>query len=448
MASISLAATICLAAGPCSVLVASEVDLPSAAARLLSVECPDIFEQDENAMQTWHDLGILALQAQSLVYEDPRESLVAQLRILGSFISSYPVSVLYLCPASMMRHFKRAGDAALAAGEVARQRYLLQWGATWRLSALSRWYTRLQSNPKWTKETLPVEAMVFDPEYLGALDITLQSLHKLHGVKAKPLMRASEVGEVEVLAVCLYEDPRLPELASQNHGRYCTRRGYRYRQLRKVPEGEAGWKRLGDLPHEPHYWKIQQALDALEREDGPDWVLVIDCDAFFTNADVGVQDVAFTYGPSAAFFVAEDAAGINTGVMLFRRHDWTIGFLRDVLRTPFVHVWDQSQFLWQLLQEYGAFVPEVTPAVPPHIAPVHQSHLNAYHQGTADSWHAYAWKPGDFIIHYAGCPWDETFCWDKMMTSAHVIDDQLPGVSEHQQTEADREVSGPRGGSS
>merc|ERR1712048_1241753 len=104
-----------------------------------------------------------------------------------------------------------------------------------------------------------------------------------------------------------------------------------------------------------HYWKIQQTLDVLEKDNGPEWVLVIDCDAFFTNLSISVTDVAGTYGPSGLFFVAEDSAGINTGVLLFRRHDWTRAFLQRVLQTPFVQVWDQSQFFWQILQEYNAF---------------------------------------------------------------------------------------------
>eukprot|EP00927_Polykrikos_kofoidii_P005032 TRINITY_DN11999_c0_g1_i1.p1 TRINITY_DN11999_c0_g1~~TRINITY_DN11999_c0_g1_i1.p1 ORF type:complete len:444 (-),score=67.53 TRINITY_DN11999_c0_g1_i1:415-1746(-) len=430
-AAASLAAAVWLLADPWSVLVSAEVevDLALAAGRRLSIECPDLWEQDELLVEIWHKLGVAAFEAQALIYEDPRRSLAAQLGILGHFISHYPAWLLHACPASMMRHFQKAGDTAVVAGEAARTRYLLQWGTTYRLMAASRWYNRAKSNPMWIKKELPAEAMVFDPESQVTYDVALQKLHRRFGVKAQPLMRASGVGKVEVLAVCLYEDLRLPELASHNHERYCNHHGYNYRQLRTVPDGEAGWKRLGDLPHEPHYWKIQQALDALEREDGPDWVLVIDCDAFFTDADVAVLDVVATYGPAASFFVAEDAAGINTGVMLFRRNAWTIGFLRRVMQTPFVQIWDQSQFLWQLLQEYSAFVPDVSPAVPPHIAPVHQSHLNAYHQGTADSWHAYAWKPGDFIIHYAGCPWDEASCWDQMVISAHIIDGQLPGVS-------------------
>jgi len=135
-------------------------------------------------------------------------------------------------------------------------------------------------------------------------------------------------------------------------------------------------------------------------------------------------DVAATYGPSSLFFVAEDLAGINTGVLLLRRHEWTKSFLQRVLQTPFTQVWDQSQFLWWLLQEYHVFSDSVV-EIPSEIAMIHQSHFNAYHSGTAESWHAYAWQPGDYIIHYAGCPWDVEFCWNKIAASAQVINSQL-----------------------
>jgi len=300
----------------------------------------------------------------------------------------------------------------------------MQWGTTYRVMALSKWYLRLTSNPAWNQATLPPETLNFDAEYQGAYDLALQALHTSHGAKPRELAQAFGAGQVQVLAVCLYKKgAALPEIAGKNHRLYCERHGYDYQQLREVPEG--GWEQLGGLPQEPHYWKIHQTLQALEREGGPEWVLVIDCDAFFTNASISVLDVAASYGPSSLFFVAEDPAGINTGVLLFRRHEWTRDFLRRVLKTPFVQIWDQSQFFWQLLQEYRLFSLDEPARVPEHIAPIHQSHFNAYHSGTAESWHAYGWKPGDYVIHYAGCPWDKQPCWDKMQVSAKVIEEQV-----------------------
>lgn len=364
--------------------------------------------------------------AQALVYQDTAASLQAQMHILQGILQGYPIQVLHVCPGSLMRYFKKIGDAALATGDVLRCRYLLQWGTTYRLMAVARWYNRITANPAWTKETLPPEAMVFDAEYQGTYDIALHQLYDTFGVKPKPLQAPLGLkgdGVVEVMAVCLYSDRSLPDLASRNHELYCSRHGYRYNLMREVPEG--GWERLEGLPKEAHYWKIQQTLDALERPDGPEWVLSIDCDAFFTNASISVLDVAEAYGAKGLFYVAEDPAGINTGVLLFRRHEWTREFLRRVLQTPFVQIWDQSQYFWQLLQEFGTFSLEKQVQVPAHISLVHQSHLNAYHSGTAESWNAYGWQPGDYIVHYAGCPWDMKPCWEKMEVSAHVIEEQM-----------------------
>lgn len=283
---------------------------------------------------------------------------------------------------------------------------------------------RITSNPAWNKETLPPEALNFDPEYQGSYDLALQALHRQHAVQPRPLLQAHDAGTVQILAVCLYkENAELPQIAARNHRLYSDRHGYDYRLVREVPEG--GWEQLEGLPQEPHYFKIQQTLAALEEEGGPEWVLLVDCDAFFTNISVAVHDIAATYGPTSLFYVAEDPAGVNTGVLLFRRHEWTRNFLRRVLKTPFVQIWDQSQYFWQLLQEFHAFSPDEPVSVPEHLALVHQSHLNAYHQGTADSWNAYAWRPGDYVIHYAGCPWDQPECWRKMQTSARVIEEQL-----------------------
>lgn len=439
-------------------LGAAEVNLHLTAARLLIGECPDLQGQQDEVVEIWHSFAAAVLGAQASSYVNPRSSLEAQLRLLSAFLTSYPVPVLHLCPGSLMRYFKKAGDAALAAGDLQRCRYLLQWGTTYRLMAVARWYNRLTSNPSWNKSTLPPEALSFDPEYQAVYDLALQELHKKlsvrpHYLPASIPQQGSPHSRVQVLAVCLYQgDVGLPALAEGNHRRYCQHRGYSYELMRSVPQG--GWEHIDalSLPREPHYWKVQRTLEILEREDGPDWVLLIDCDAFFTNSSIGVLDIVAAYGSSADFFVAEEPAGINTGVLIFRRHEWTVAFLRRVLATPFVQIWDQSQYLWQLFEAYRVMVAsrslegegregggggangsdaagaasKVVVGPPPQVAPVHQSHLNAYHSGTAESWNAYAWRPGDFVIHYAGCPWDEAQCFAKMQVSAHVIDEQIP----------------------
>jgi len=404
----------------CLQIALARVDADLVAAKLLITECPEVRDTNKAVQDLWQKFVSLTVQAHTQVYSNPRKALQTELGLVQLFLTEYSVPLTHLCPGSLMRIFKRVSDAAVAAGDALRSRYLLQWGTTYRIMAVSRWYNRLQSLHD--RKSLPIELQNYEPEYQGAYDMALEGLQDIYGVKPRPIQKAADTGDVQVLAVCFYNNESLPSLAADNHQKYCNHRGYSYTQLRKP--SEEGRERLKNLPPEPHYWKVLSALEALERADGPEWVLVIDCDAFFTNASISVLDVAATYGPSSLFFVAEDLAGINTGVLLLRRHEWTKSFLQRVLQTPFTQVWDQSQFLWWLLQEYHVFSDSAV-EIPSEIAIIHQSHFNAYHSGTAESWHAYAWQPGDYIIHYAGCPWDVEFCWNKIAASAQVINSQL-----------------------
>lgn len=400
----------------------AEVNINIVVARMLMSECPDLHDNPEDVVELWHNLGIAFVEAHAGVYASPMEALRSSLAILSVFFESYHNTVIQVCPGALMRYFKKAGDLAMAIGDPLRCRFLLQWGTTYRVIAMFRWYTRITSNPSWTKEAVPPEALNFDAEYQGAYDLAMQTLYNTYGLPPRPLIAKPppRSSDVLLLAVCLYEEPDMPALAGRNHRLYAAQHGYRYEQLTEVPEG--GWDMLPGLPQEPHYWKILQTLLALESKDCPEWVMVIDCDAFVMNASISVLDVVDAYGPDANFLVAEDPAGINTGVLLFRRREWTKNFLRRVLETRYVQIWDQSQFFWQLMQEANVFNVDSKVGLPKEIAFVHQSHLNAYHSGTADSWNAYGWKPGDFVVHYAGCPWQEEPCWKKIQVDAKYIE--------------------------
>lgn len=36
-----------------------------------------------------------------------------------------------------------------------------------------------------------------------------------------------------------------------------------------------------------------------------------------------------------------------------------------------------------------------------------QAHFNAFVPPASVDWMAYEWRPGDFVRHFAGCPWQE-----------------------------------------
>merc|ERR1712129_530470 len=127
-------------------------------------------------------------------------------------------------------------------------------------------------------------------------------------------------------------------------------------------------------------------------------------------------------GPSGPhFLVAEDPGGINTGVLLFRRSAWSLNFLERVAESQFGVAWDQSMFLSEMLRpgvlelNVDATGLPVDFRLPPEVALTHQAHLSGFVPPAAKDWSAYEWQPGDYVRHFAGCPWQEPHCLGLMM---------------------------------
>lgn len=235
----------------------------------------------------------------------------------------------------------------------------------------------------------------------------------------------------EVHSICNYRpDPTsqtgancpLPELSVPNHRAYSERHEYKYVLHEELP-----------LPdREAHYSKMLVIHQAFLAPDPPDWVFFIDCDAFFTDARTSLQDILETYGAGGAagphFLVAEDPGGINTGTLLFRRSEWSLSFLEQVASSQFAVAWDQSMFFWEILKA-GLLAEQLEPSLlqadytwPAEVALVHQAHLNAYVPPASTDWSAHEWREGDFVRHFAGCPWQEPHCLGLMRETAKYSD--------------------------
>lgn len=44
---------------------------------------------------------------------------------------------------------------------------------------------------------------------------------------------------------------------------------------------------------------------------------------------------------------------------------------------------------------------------PKEVRLIHQAQLNAFVPPASVDWMAHEWRPGDFVRHFAGCPWQE-----------------------------------------
>ncbi|CAK0838686.1 unnamed protein product [Prorocentrum cordatum] len=147
--------------------------------------------------------------------------------------------------------------------------------------------------------------------------------------------------------------------------------------------------------------------------------------------EVSLEDVVRTYAlavggqaeEDAHFIVAEDPGGINTGLFLLRASEWSLGFLERVSASAFTVAWDQSMFFWEMvrgaldidLADFGADF-----GYPPQVRLIHQAHFNAFVPPASTDWMAYEWRPGDFVRHFAGCPWQEPPCLRMMEQTALV----------------------------
>merc|ERR1712137_446177 len=123
----------------------------------------------------------------------------------------------------------------------------------------------------------------------------------------------------------------------------------------------------------------------------------------------------------AHFLVAEDPGGINTGVFAIRNSLWSMGFLERVASSAFTVAWDQSMFFWDMVRgalemDLGQFAADFR--YPSQVRLVHQAHFNAFVPPASRDWMAHEWRPGDFVRHFAGCPWQEQPCVQMMQETS------------------------------
>ena len=331
--------------------------------------------------------------------------------------------VAFLCPIVPTRAFHRACEIALTAGDFTRGRALLQVGNMFKLQAMSRWWNEMPPNPTGASRRFHTQLQV---RYL----LGLPQLQERVGVQPKSLAPArGALPNVEVHSICVYnDDPTsntgvqspLPQWASANHRAYAAKHGLEYVLHTELllPDREAHYSKMLVV-----YQRLQQFIQAFSNPQYhvPEWILFIDCDAFFTNFDIAVEDIIDAYGsPSTQFMVAEDTGGINTGVFLARRSQWTLDYLARVAVNPFTIAWDQSMFFMEILMP-GLLDSTKPFALPTEVGFVHQKHLNAFVPPASRDWLAYEWQPGDFIRHFAGCPWQEKPCYEMMAETAQIL---------------------------
>lgn len=253
---------------------------------------------------------------------------------------------------------------------------------------------------------------------------------------------------IAIITICAYaEDAPVRQLCSENRGLYSAGHGYDVHLFTSpseiTPNIMAGMD-VSDGVHKPFFWKVNAVKNVLDT-GRYDWVLWMDCDAFFMDPLRTIDSLVamYAYNTTASarvstprddaiqllhehlstgdasvdisLIIAVDSTGINNGVWMMRNTAWSHKFLEtwwhsDILSGPGKqhNCSDQSTMVHVLLHERAMDLDDTWDAIQAPIWPLEvrvaaQEHMQSFHQATAESVMSRAWQEGDFIKHHPGC---------------------------------------------
>jgi galactosyl transferase GMA12/MNN10 family len=354
----------------------------------------------------------------------------AYLEYLGQLLQEDFI-LAFSCPLLTSKLLLRGGESAFMFDQPRRSLTLLQMGNLFKIQAMSKWFNHITDYGKIKASNAPSQR--YETELQAEYGLMLNPLFKAIHNQPVPsnstdtLPSTSSKMTVGIHSICVYSPDEtsntvlnspLPEMTPKNHKNYADRYKYEYVMHDRLPL---------ELQHkEAHYSKIKVMRDAVSKNlhHANKWLVYIDCDAFVTNYDVRIEkliDSVLASRPDTQFIVAEDTGGINTGVFIVKASPWGLNFLDRVSESPYSTAWDQSMFFFESIKDSLFEISGEDFDLPKEITFVHQSMLNSYVQPAAKDWGGWEWRQGDFIKHYAGCPWQEKVCLDAMMNDVNWV---------------------------
>eukprot|EP00434_Breviolum_minutum_P025517 symbB.v1.2.022547.t1/scaffold2009.1/size92556/6 len=274
---------------------------------------------------------------------------------------------------------------------------------------------------------------------------------------------------VAIVSICAYgETEPVRVIGTENHQVYAELHGYDLYQVTdksQIQPNIASQMDIQDGRHKPFFWKVNVVKNVLEQQSPRyDWVLWIDCDAFFMDPGRTIDSVIHMYSanttaatklgprrfgedlqqqtmhqrvhvpspPEVSLIVATDSSGINNGVWLMKNSAWSHDFLvrwwhSDILQGPGENhnCSDQSTMQHQLLYENSMTLDDAWDAIEapiwvPEVRVAAQEHLQSFHAATAATVASREWQDGDFIKHHPGCHYYKPPC-QQLYLEAHQI---------------------------
>ncbi|KAF4662523.1 alpha-1,6-mannosyltransferase [Perkinsus chesapeaki] len=169
--------------------------------------------------------------------------------------------------------------------------------------------------------------------------------------------------KIAIVSICGYAaNETVRVLSEENHALYSQIHGYTLHQFTGpediYPNTESNMSIHG---RKPFFWKVNAVRNVMDSEDRPDWVMWMDCDAFYMDPlrtidsvirmdreelKVSEADNELTrtlkhiihpqlqsqrgesiHLPEVELLIAVDSTGINNGVWMMRNSEWSKSFL-------------------------------------------------------------------------------------------------------------------------
>eukprot|EP00927_Polykrikos_kofoidii_P023644 TRINITY_DN21710_c0_g1_i1.p1 TRINITY_DN21710_c0_g1~~TRINITY_DN21710_c0_g1_i1.p1 ORF type:complete len:545 (-),score=81.26 TRINITY_DN21710_c0_g1_i1:137-1654(-) len=258
---------------------------------------------------------------------------------------------------------------------------------------------------------------------------------------------------VAVVTICAYaEDEPVRVFCRSNRRLYSLLHGYDvhfFTDASEIEPHQAAAMNVLDGVHKPFFWKVNAVKNVLDT-GRYDWVLWMDCDAFFMDPSRTIDSVIAAYvgngtlatrgklpadasgqlrqrfdsesSTAVSLILVVDSTGLNNGVWLMRNSPWSHKFLTDWWHSDILsgpgrahNCSDQSTMLHMLLYERAMHLDDAWDAIegpvwPPEVRVAKQEDLQSFHDATAATALSRAWRDGDFIKHHPGCHYYKAPC--------------------------------------
>ncbi|KAF4749412.1 hypothetical protein FOZ63_023868 [Perkinsus olseni] len=283
--------------------------------------------------------------------------------------------------------------------------------------------------------------------------------------------------KIAIVSICGYAaNETVRVLSEENHALYAQLHGYALYQFGGpediYPNMNANMSIEG---RKPFFWKVNAVRNVMDLEgsERPDWVMWMDCDAFYMDPERSIDSVIRMYayntshptekgveelkvhqgdseiaqalkwtlypdlqvggetlegGPEVELLIAVDSTGINNGVWMIRNSEWSKNFLSRWWNSGILegagkdhNCSDQSTMQHELL--YDGSTRQLLdyegargwdrldgPMWPREVRVVRQEYMQSFHEATAQSVLSREYQDGDFIRHHPGCHYYKLPC--------------------------------------